>query len=114
MAESEVIQRLRARGGVRVTVEGTLYEMRVLLHGYDAPAAEEPMLTLDNVDLLLAAEREDERARIVWWLRAAAAGVGVVHADPCELATIQNVADAIEEHPERFADAPTGKEQAHG
>lgn len=49
----------------------------------------------------------DERARIVWWLRAGIDGPGC--ADASYRQAIREMADAIEQHPERFADAPTGR-----
>lgn len=51
----------------------------------------------------------DERARIVWWLRAGVSGPAGVNEDPAVLATITEMADVIEQHPERFADSPTGR-----
>lgn len=50
----------------------------------------------------------DERARIVWWLRAGVSGPAAVYTKPDYLAAAAELADAIEHHPERFADAPTG------
>lgn len=48
----------------------------------------------------------DERARIVWWLRAVVAGPAAVTTDPTYLAAVTDMADIIERHPERFAQAP--------
>lgn len=53
-----------------------------------------------------AAAAADERARIVWWLRAGITGPGAVNATPDYLAAASELADAIEQHPERFAQAP--------
>jgi hypothetical protein len=50
--------------------------------------------------------RAEERHRIVWWLRAAADGPAAVNVNPARLTTIREIADVIEQHPERFADAP--------
>jgi hypothetical protein len=50
--------------------------------------------------------RAEERHRIVWWLRAAVDGPAAVNVNPARLATIREIADVIEQHPERFADAP--------
>lgn len=58
----------------------------------------------------LVVDREaDERARIVWWLRAACDGPGAVTMGPIYCRVVQDMAHAIEQHPERFADAPTGR-----
>lgn len=54
-----------------------------------------------------AAEAADERARIVWWLRAGISGPGMVNSTAEYLAAATELADAIEQHPERFAEAPT-------
>lgn len=48
----------------------------------------------------------EERTRIAWWLRAAVDGPGCVGTDPTYLQALADTADAIEQHPERFAEAP--------
>lgn len=50
--------------------------------------------------------RATERERIVRWLRTGLRGPASVNASPDELATIERLADVIENHPERFEDAP--------
>jgi hypothetical protein len=49
------IEQLRTRGSTRVTVGGQDYEIRCLLlrHDPDDPSTDEPVLTLDNVELLV-------------------------------------------------------------
>lgn len=51
----------------------------------------------------------DERARIVWWLRAGVDGPAAVTCSADYLQAIRDMADVIEQHPERFAQAPTGR-----
>lgn len=51
----------------------------------------------------------DERARIVWWLRAGIDGPAAVSITPGERALLVYLADVIEQDPERFAEAPTGR-----
>lgn len=61
-------------------------------------------------DPLLVYERgcADERARIVWWLRAAADGPASV-SRPDEARFAADLADVIDAHPDRFADAPPAR-----
>jgi hypothetical protein len=54
-----------------------------------------------------AQHRAEERARIVWWLRAGVTGPAAVNTPAAYLAAAADLADVIEQHPERFADAPT-------
>lgn len=63
----------------------------------------------EHVDQLLHQEREDERARLVWWLRSCAVGPGSVTTTRAYVEAVTDLADVIEQHPERFADAPTGR-----
>jgi NTP pyrophosphatase (non-canonical NTP hydrolase) len=63
-------------------------------------------LQLDADDERERQAAADERARITWWLRAAADGPGSVNATPEYLKALTEMADAIEQHPERFAAAP--------
>lgn len=49
----------------------------------------------------------DERARIVWWLRMGVAGPASVNTSYEYLTAVTDLADVIEQHPERFKDAPT-------
>lgn len=61
---------------------------------------------LPSVDEQTAAA--DERARLAWWLRADASGpAGVNQPEFREFA--RELADVLEQHPERWADAPTGR-----
>lgn len=53
----------------------------------------------------------DERARIVWWLRAGCDGPAAVNTNAETLAHMRALADVIEAHPERFADAPTRRSE---
>lgn len=53
----------------------------------------------------------DERARIVWWLRAGLDGPASMSCTPEYLNALSDLADVIEQHPERFADAPTGRDR---
>lgn len=66
--------------------------------------------TLALVDRIVADHRTaaeaDERARIAWWLRAAADGPGRVNHSDDYLLALTEMADAIEQHPERFEAAP--------
>jgi hypothetical protein len=69
-------------------------------------AARERLLTSAD-QWLEQAGAADERARIVWWLRAGLSGPAGVNLMPSEHALVAELADVIEQHPERFADAPT-------
>lgn len=60
-------------------------------------------------DAWLPEAAADERARIVWWLRAGLNGPAIVNTNATILVALSDLADAIEQHPERFADAPTGR-----
>lgn len=56
-----------------------------------------------------------ERSRIAWWLRAANSGPGGTSyptgsdADRAYRQALLDVADVIEQHPDRFECAPTGE-----
>lgn len=78
---------------------------RTKANGHNLGAAHDQHLA----EVISEAVAGDERARIVWWLRAAAEGPGRVNHSKDYLLAIREMADAIEQHPERFAEAPTGR-----
>ena len=49
----------------------------------------------------------NERARIAWWLRAGLTGPAAMNASKDYLAAIADLADVIEQHPERWVEAPS-------
>lgn len=49
----------------------------------------------------------DERARLAWWLRAGLTGPAAMNASEDYLSAIRDLADVIEQHPERWIEAPT-------
>lgn len=48
----------------------------------------------------------DERARIAWWLRAGAQGPAAPHTPADYVRAMLDLADVLEQHPERWAQAP--------
>lgn len=52
----------------------------------------------------------DERARIVWWLRTGVEGPAAVSTESAYLLAVADLANVIENHPERFAQAPAHRE----
>lgn len=57
ITRDEIVQALRNRGGVRVDVGGQAHEIRVLLRP-DMGGDEQAVVSVDDVDLLLAAVQE--------------------------------------------------------
>lgn len=48
----------------------------------------------------------EERERLAWWLRAGASGPASVSTEPAVLDSMRELATVLEEHPERWAQAP--------
>ena len=65
-----ILDSLTNRGAARVRVDGTAYEVRILLCRPYGDSEEEPMLTLDNVSLLLESEEASRDAKAMGWERA--------------------------------------------
>lgn len=73
-------------------------------------AAEDARGAMDHFKLRWQTEAAaDERARIVWWLRTGITGPAAMSCTEEYLNALADLADVIEQHPERFADAPTGQ-----